>query len=168
MSELAVKDYIMNSVLPAITIPAQVTFINLIQGYRQMPKLAKLGTTCAVVIEEDIPGDEHRKTTPRAEADKAITYMIPLTINAVGFDESDHGDQFDVLVEAIIQAMRSANTSIFITDPLTGDETILHSIGENMKRRRFSVVQISPDGSEATLAKFKFQLSVEVIEWIQG
>jgi hypothetical protein len=166
MSELAVKDYVMNQVIPAITIPSQVTFITSIKGYRQLPKIATLGSICAITIEEDITGNERRKTSPRDEADKAITYKLPLTIHAVGSDEQAHGDQFDVLVEAIIQAMRSANTSVFIADPLTSAETILHKIGENMDRRRYSVVQIAED--EASLVKFKFLLVVEIIEWIQG
>jgi hypothetical protein len=168
MTELAVKDYVMNQVIPNITIPSQVKFITTLKGYRQLPKIATLGTICAITIEEDIPGKERRMTSPRDEADKSITYMLPLTINAVGFDEQEHGDQFDVLVEAIAQAMRSANTSMFIADPITAEESVLHKIGENMDRKRYSVVQISQDGSEATLVKFKFLLVVEIIEWIQG
>ena len=170
-SELAMKDYAINTVIASVVIPPYVTFIQTIRGYREMPKIAKLGSECAVVIEEDVTDTETRVTFPRSDVstaggDKQLVYAIQFTIHAVNQD-AGMGSQFDALVAQIRQAFRDADTGIFITDPLTTQQTWLHAIGERMRGRRFSPEQIAADGAEATLIHYKYRLEVEFKEWIQ-
>ena len=167
MSLLAVKNYI-QTVVGGTTIPASVTKWKTVKGYRQMPKETVLGSK-AIVVFGDVDGSERRKTFPIGSGAKEVVWKFPLAIHAGATDEGTGGDQFDVLVWAIMNAIRTANTGIPINDPLTNEESILHAIGENIDIKSLTPIQIAPDGEgQASQVKFEATLRVEVKEWLEN
>jgi hypothetical protein len=165
---LALKDYIENTVIAPITFPAQITlFVAPIRTFRQAPKLTKLGSRTAVVL-GNIEEDEHRVTPPRGNASKEVNYVIELLVYATAKNALNGGDQFDLLVETVKNAFRTANTGLLIADPLTTNTVWLHKIGENWKGRTLTPIQIGADPVGQADIAFSWAGKMDAKIWLLG
>lgn len=165
MSVLAIKNQLSNVILPAITIPPQVTFWTSIISPRQSPKLQKLGTRVVVLL-GTYKLISTRKTMPRGFGNRENVYEIPLHVTATHQDAIKGGDQMDVIVNAIIEALQSAQTQIGISDPITGENSWLLAIGE-----KFTVEELPVHGVEdniAGLIAFGRTIRCTISEWVQA
>src|SRR5260370_32581932 len=174
MSLLAVKDYAASVIIPSVVIPASVTKWRKIKVYRQMPKMtAPLGSNCVVIL-GNIDDIEVRKSFRRGgggvndSGDKEIVYQIPFLIHANASDEKAGADQFDVLVWAIRTAFRNTATGLDILDPFTSEDSFLMAVGEQMKGKQLTPIEVAIEGTEATQVNFEYILTVTFKEWIQS
>ena len=133
MSQLALKEYARSlaaAASPAIASSCQ-SFGNGCDCFRQVPKFEKLGSRVAIVV-GPLTRTEHRQTVPRGGGQKQAVYEIKLWVHAAVKDEFQGGDDFDLALEILQNAFRTAAVPIQINDPLTNAASALLVIGEEM------------------------------------
>jgi hypothetical protein len=80
--------------------------------------------------------NEERHTIPRGKGEKRATYALSIWIqSATTNDPSDeYGPAaFPILIETLLDILRTVTIPIWITDPVTGAETTIQTIGEKMQ-----------------------------------
>ncbi len=76
---------------------------------------------------------EVRQTAPRGSAFKQVTYEVSLYLFRADDPSSPTiSTDFPNAIDTVLQALRTAEMPIFIQDPVTGDQSQLLAIGEQM------------------------------------
>jgi hypothetical protein len=166
MSALAVRDFMANTVLNTVfPFPSQVTIWTAWDTFRQMPKLEKMGAKAFTVVSSPLDEDEHRIAGARGPTGtKEIVWRIPVLIYAEAAKADNGGDQFDILIWQCIKAFRTGPTGVTLTDPLTGEQSVLFKIGENIRGKGVIPRLIR----QLQWVRFAHVLNVEVKEWMAG
>ena len=125
MSDLAIKTFL------------QITLANLtgqipLTVWAQAPKRMVAGTDqCAVVI--NIPNvRETRISRPRGGGTKERMVTARLSFTWVYLDDQAGGQFFGLLLDAVDKLFNNLSLPVMVTDPVTGETTSLHDLGEQI------------------------------------
>lgn len=133
MTRLAVKESIRARIAAqaAAIIANTTTWTNVIT-LRQVPKFEKLGTGLFIIAGPS-SRIESRLSGSRGAGQKKAVYRMRFWMHAVAKDDQQGGDDFDLAWENFLQVMRSMNSQIGITDPVTGVQSWLHEVAETIE-----------------------------------
>lgn len=109
---------------------------------------------------------ERRATLPRTQGQKRRQHQVDLYVNWVADDTNENlpVELFPVLVEAIMQVLRSVQLPVTLTDEITGAVSNLTDIGESMNLAYEKPVALgNPAGS---LLFSSAQIKCAAHEWI--
>lgn len=81
---------------------------------------------------------EVRHTMPRPVANKRVTYQLAIYLQAATTNDPTDAygpSAFPVLIETVLKVLRTVTIPIPITDSVTGDTSIIQTIGEENRVR---------------------------------
>lgn len=166
ISLLSVKNYAAGVCASASdAIAARTEWTTGITCMRQMPGQARLGALTAAILGTVEDSVEHRFSGPRGFGQKHIVYVVPVFLHATSNDEEAGGDNFDVLCNLIVSAFRGCNSGQMITDPVTGEQSQLLKIGEELTLKRLEPVLFKRGSSRL---RFMAELELSVEELVTG
>jgi hypothetical protein len=81
--------------------------------------------------------DEERHTLPRFLGNKRVLYQLTVKVQAATTNSIDPADipgpqAFPVLLDAVMAALRTIVIPVNITDPVTGETSVIQTIGEKI------------------------------------
>lgn len=162
MTRLAVKAYVKGLLDdPDLVYPMPVEVMI------HRPKYANVGGSASIIVylsEER----ERRESLPRGTGSKRIDDSVVLAITWATDDADLGGQQFDSLLTLIDQTVRAvgfSHGSLLLTDPESGEESALFSIGEDI-RTTFYLPQTVGDDLSTGLMLFMAEKELSVIEMI--
>lgn len=109
---------------------------------------------------------EQRMTVPRGGGQKKALYELRVWIHAAVKDEFQGGDDFDTALEILMNAFRTANVPVAVSDPQTGASAGLFQIGEEMHLTQEQPGHMA--NGPAGLAHFFAELLISAEELLPG
>lgn len=106
-----------------------------------------------------------RQTMPRGAGFKHLGWMVDIYLAYETNPDSPTVDQeFPAIVDAVFNKLWTTTTPLFITDPLTGVQSQLLNVGENME------FEYPPERTPATLRMLYYscRIGMELFEAVQA
>lgn len=108
---------------------------------------------------------EHRKTVPRGFGSKEGFYSIDIWLKWAGqVGDPQINDSFALLIDAVMQKLRSVAVPTLITDPDTSAQSQLLEVGETME----SVYSIPHAAADQRFLIFEALIVCDTKEWFQA
>lgn len=96
---------------------------------RQVPKFEKLGTGLFIITGPSTR-TQTRLSGSRGAGQKKNVYRMRVWMYAVAKDDQQGGDDFDIAWENLAHLFVTLAVQVGITDPITGEQSWLHDVGE--------------------------------------
>ncbi|WAL67144.1 hypothetical protein ORV05_04970 [Amycolatopsis cynarae] len=157
-----VQQYV-RGVLDGIAIPGQTQTL---PAYVQAPPLVPLDGPVAIVWGGRMR--QKRQSMPRGAGFQQLEWQVDVYLSYETSTDTDLeptvDQEFPLIVDAAMQALRTTTMPVTITDPTTHQASQILSVGENMS------LEYPPERAPATLrlAYYTCQLTTTIMEVIQA
>jgi hypothetical protein len=132
--------------------------------YSQRPKQVTVGEQ-AVVVVTIADSREARFAPPRGAGRKIVVHRVRLDLYWLAADEQQGGAAFDALLQQVQARFRTASLPASLSDPATGEESVLVWIGEEIET---TLNEPLLDETAEGLATFSAELVLPATEHVEG
>jgi hypothetical protein len=153
--QLYVQSLLDNLPIPGMTVPLQAYITPPTIDDLDSPKAYVWGTRLRI----------NRQTMPRGAGFKHLAWLIDIYLVYETNPDSPTLDQeFPLIVDAVMNKLWTTTTPLFITDPVTGIQSQLLNVGENME------FEYPPERTPATLRMLYYtaRIGMELYEAVQA